>query len=114
MAGSNEALDLELAGRTVTVTNPGKAYFNFKCDERVVINPGDSIRLSQNEKAENNCKIVCLAARKQFIKPSSDAPRNDEAIKLHKPKDRDGSDNANSVVMLLDFGPAAFDPIQPS
>lgn len=88
--------------------NPGKAYFNFKCDERIVINPGGSIRLKQAESSGANCQIVCLAARKQFIKPSGNARKNEQVIKLHKPKDRDGSDNANSVAVLLSFGEFQF------
>jgi competence protein ComEC len=89
--------------------NPGKAYFNFRCNQRNVIQPGDVISLRQGKASENGCKLQCLAARKTFVEPQAvGAKPNEDAGKLHKPKDRDGSDNANSVVMLLSFGDFQF------
>jgi hypothetical protein len=72
--------------------------------------------------------ITCLGTRQKFIDPPRDgakpgkpsdanvgqgsdkaaAAKNDAACALHKPKNRDGSDNANSVVMLLAFGKFRF------
>ena len=75
--------------------NPGKAYFAFKCKERHVINPGDSLNLRKREDAKNHPHILCLAARKQFIKPDEvEAIEHREILKLHRDKDRDGSDGA--------------------
>ena len=89
--------------------NPGKAYFELDCDKRVVINPGDLVPLKSADATKAAVRLQCLATRKTFIKPASvDAQRNDADEKLFPPKDRDGSDNANSVVMLLQFGPFRF------
>jgi len=89
--------------------NPGKAYFDLKCDKRHVITAGDSLALKQDQEKDIRWELRCLATRKQFIDPEKvDAKENEAIKKLHKPKDRDGSDNANSVVMLLKFGPFEF------
>jgi beta-lactamase superfamily II metal-dependent hydrolase len=83
---------------------PAKEYFQFKCDRRVVINPGDKIELKQSEKAAAQVAVTCLGTRQQFIQPPQGAATNDAICATHKPKDRDGSDNANSVVLLFTFG----------
>lgn len=89
--------------------DPGKAYFALKCGKRVVINPGDVIPLKGRDDSPLKPHLVCLATRKQFIKPEEyESKKNDRIIKSHKPKDRDGSDNANSVVVRLSYGPFAF------
>ncbi len=89
--------------------NPGKAYFEFKCKKRHVINPGDRLALKQRDGAEFHPHFLCLAARKLFIKPEEvEAIENREVLKHHRAKDRDGSDNANSLVMLLGFGAFQF------
>ncbi|MDG2385518.1 MAG: MBL fold metallo-hydrolase [Pirellulaceae bacterium] len=91
--------------------NPGKAYFNFRCDERHVIQPGEAIDLKQaaTKTTAPKVEMVCLGARKSFVDPTKvDAARNEKMKKLHRDKDRDGSDNANSIVMLVRFGPFEF------
>lgn len=89
--------------------NPGQAYFEFKCEQRHVINPGDAIPLAQTKGDGPALRLQCLAARKQFVAPEKVAAKsNQEVESLHTPKDRDGSDNANSVVMLLSFGDFEF------
>ena len=87
--------------------NPGKEYFSFKSEQRMVINPGDSISLKQTDAAPT-LKFQCLATRETFVEPAADAPDNASVCVAHRPKDPDGSDNANSVVMLLSFGPFRF------
>ena len=87
--------------------NPGKAYFEFQCDRRVVINPGDKIPLRALE-SDTRLTMRCLAARKTFIEPAANAVENQEICAAQRSKDRDGSDNANSVVLLLSFGPFRF------
>jgi competence protein ComEC len=86
--------------------DPGKPYREFESAARRVINPGDKISLRQGVKSIP-LRLTCLGARKQFIKPAADAP-DCESCAAHKSKDRDGSDNANSVVTVLDFGPFRF------
>lgn len=89
--------------------NPGKTYFTFKSDKRVVINPGDRLPLLQaKENKSPRLSMTCLAARKTFIKAAAANAQNAATCSEHRSKDRDGSDNANSVVMLLEFGPFRF------
>ena len=89
--------------------NPGKAYFELECEKRVVIHPGSIVPLKSSDDTKTAVRLQCLATRKTFIKPEAvNAQRNDDAEKLHRPKERDGSDNANSVVMLLQFGQFRF------
>ena len=87
---------------------PHKEYWDFKCDERSVIDPGETVELKQQAGAPE-VKLLCLGTRKQFIDPQLvGAKENREIGGQHRPKDRDGSDNANSVVMLLSFGDFRF------
>lgn len=89
--------------------NPGKAYFTFRCSNRTVIQPGDIIPLRQNVESHARLEMMCLGTRKTFVDPKSvDAKSNQALSNLHRPKDRDGSDNANSVVMLVRFGEFQF------
>jgi hypothetical protein len=88
--------------------NPGKEYFSFKCDERVVIQPGDKLPLAQRE-GSPAIELICLAARQSFVSPEQvGATANEEIGKKHRPKERDGSDNANSIVMRLSLGQFRF------
>ncbi len=50
-----------------------------------------------------------LGTRKQFIDPKLVGMRDNREIgSQHRPKDRDGSDNANSAVVLLSYGDFRF------
>jgi competence protein ComEC len=87
---------------------PDPSYWDFPAGQRSVISPGDRIELQQARGAPE-VGLLCLGTRKQFIKPELvDARDNREIGAKHKPKQRDGSDNANSVVMLLTFGDFRF------
>ncbi|MEQ8788472.1 MAG: MBL fold metallo-hydrolase [Pirellulaceae bacterium] len=86
--------------------NPGKAYFELKSEERSVVQPGATLPLRQAEGAAK-LQFAFLGARKSFVEAAKDAADNVCCGKVRE-KDRDGSDNANSVVMLLDFGPFRF------
>ena len=89
--------------------NPGKAYFELKCEKRVVVEPGMKLSLKQLEgKDSPPLTFTFLGARKQFIKAGSDAADNAAICSAGRTKDRDGSDNANSLVMLVSFGPFRF------
>ena len=88
---------------------PEKSYFNFRCDERIVINPGDQLALRQVDKpGVAPISLTCLGTRKEFVAAPEDKQENQEACAGHIPKERDGSDNANSIVMLARFGPFDF------
>lgn len=95
-------------GKFVDMPNdPGAEYFALPCDRKVVINPGDSLELKQREDAPN-VAIRCLGTRQEFVEPSGNNPTNESNCASCKPKDRDGSDNANSVVVLVSFGDFRF------
>jgi competence protein ComEC len=87
--------------------DPGEEYFRFRCEQRKVINPGDALELKQPP-AGPPLSLRCLGTRQQFVAAPDAAAANDTICADHRPKDRDGSDNANSVVMLLDYGPFRF------
>lgn len=86
--------------------DPGEAYFTFPAEKRQVIQPGDRLPLKGKRKVP--LSFQCLACRKQFIKPPRGAEKNTLICKEGRSKDRDGSDNANSIVMLLGFGDFRF------
>lgn len=88
--------------------NPGKAYFELKCDKRHVINPGDKIPLRTSNGDAPALALTCLGARKQYIEAPANAPENTEICSAGRGKNRDGSDNANSIVLRLDFGDWRF------
>ena len=87
--------------------DPGKEYFNFKAGKRVVINPGTKIKLGQRQ-GTAKLALKCIGTRKEFIKASGSTKPNTAICAQHKPKNRDGSDNANSVVVVLEFGRFRF------
>ncbi len=97
----------EFEGQT---EKPSAAYRELKCEKRVVINPGDSLPLKT---AIGNAElpkfeIVCLGTRQQFIEPLSATAENETICADARSKDRDGSDNANSVVLLVKYGDFRF------
>lgn len=86
---------------------PDKAYREFKCERRVVINPGDRMPMKQLAGAPE-IKVHCVGTRQSFITPIATAPENSQICADARQKDRDGSDNANSVVTLVEFGGFRF------
>ena len=87
--------------------NPGKEYFEFACSSRTVVQPGMELTLKQVNNGPK-IKMKCIGTRKQFIEPQATDPANGQLCSACKEKERDGSDNANSIVMLIDFGNFRF------
>jgi len=87
--------------------NPGREYFEFTCKSRIVMKPGAELSLKQTPNGPQ-VRLHCIAARQQFAAPQADDSPNSELCTTCKEKDRDGSDNANSIVMLVDFGQFRF------
>lgn len=85
------------------VERPDREYLEFNSRRRVVLSPGDEVPLEQAAGAAP-LSLRCLAARQQFVQPPDDAAVNQQLCAEFRPKDRDGSDNANSIVLLLSFG----------
>ena len=88
--------------------NPERQYLNLKCDRRKIINPGDQIPLKKKQGQVATLSLVCQGTRKEFFKTAALDMDNQLACSQHKPKDRDGTDNARSIVMLLKFGNFEF------
>lgn len=83
-----------------------KPYREFKADGRHVLKPGQEIPLRQRA-GSPELHIRCVAAMQKFIDPPAGAPPNPLAGTTEaKPKDK--SDNANSIVLVLDFGAFRF------
>ena len=83
-----------------------RPYLDAKADRRVTLAAGDEVPLKQ---AEGSPKIVlrCLGANQKFISPPAGAPANPLNGSV-PPKAPDPTDNANSVVLLLEFGGFRF------
>jgi competence protein ComEC len=83
-----------------------KPYRDFKADQRNVILPGQEIRLKQLEGAPR-LTLRCLAAKQKLIDVPASAQKNSRCDQATI-KDRDTSDNANSIALVLEFGPFRF------
>jgi competence protein ComEC len=81
------------------------AYRSAKVGRRVVVKPGDEVLLTQIM-GSAPVRIRFLGARQQFVAADSTTPN--EACTGATDKEPDTSDNANSVVLRLDFGRFGF------
>ncbi|HVX60712.1 MAG TPA: MBL fold metallo-hydrolase [Pirellulales bacterium] len=87
---------------------PDREYLSFPAQRRLVIQPGDEIPLKAAAPTAPKLSLKCLAARQTFIDSPDGEPDNGAICSDFRPKDRDGSDNANSVALLLSFGEFQF------
>jgi competence protein ComEC len=87
--------------------NPGKAYFELKVGQRHVVKPGMVLPLKQVEGAPK-LSFHFIGGQKTFIDPPAGIADNADVCSSGREKDRDGSDNANSVVMVANFGDWRF------
>ncbi|MEO6740718.1 MAG: MBL fold metallo-hydrolase [Chthoniobacteraceae bacterium] len=89
-------------------------YRDAKVEQRAVIAAGDSITLKQSAGGGPALSLRCLAANQKFIPPTPEQVRhaasNGAATRMAtvpaKPKDT--SDNANSTVLVLQYGAFRF------
>lgn len=83
-----------------------RPYHDFAAEGRSVINPGDLVPLKPPA-AGPEVTLRCMAARQQFAPAPAGAPQNPFAGEnaVHA---TDTTDNANSIVLLLRFGPFRF------
>lgn len=82
-----------------------KPYRVFVADRRNVLHPGDSIPLKSG--GGPALTLRCVAARQQFAPaPAGAGPNLLAAEATTHPTDT--SDNANSIALVLDFGPFRF------
>jgi beta-lactamase superfamily II metal-dependent hydrolase len=84
--------------------DPGKAYFDLKADKKHVVKPGDTLPLKQAGEKSPQLQFTFLGGQKQFIDAPAGTPENKAVCADSREKERDGSDNANSVVMVVQFG----------
>jgi competence protein ComEC len=83
-----------------------RPYRDMKAEKRVVLRPGDLVPLKQADGA-STLALQCAAARQQFA-PAADSAKKNPLCAEAKAKDKDTSDNANSIVLLLKFGAFKF------
>ncbi len=90
------------------VDRPDQSYLDAKVEKRSVISPSDVIPLAQlPDKSAAPLVIKCIGTRQQYIAAPSDAAPTAGCAEA-RPKPIDNSDNANSVVTLVSFGPFRF------
>jgi hypothetical protein len=80
-------------------------YRSARVGRRVVVKPGAEVLLAQVPGIAL-LRLQFLGARQEFVPPATDAPN--EACVAAAEREPDSSDNANSVVLRLDFGRFAF------
>lgn len=89
--------------------DPGENYWMIRCRQRNVLNPGDELPLRQaTEPSPMPVTLRCIATRQQFIGPPDGAAQNDSECGHIPQKDDDASENANSMVLTLEFGRFRF------
>jgi beta-lactamase superfamily II metal-dependent hydrolase len=82
-------------------------YRDAKVGRRATIGAGDSIPLRQPA-GGTKLALRCLGANQKFVAPQPDQARPNPLCGTVEAKAKDPSDNANSVVLLLEFGPFRF------
>ncbi len=87
-------------------TLASRPYRDAKVGKRVTIAAGDEIPLKQTAGGPA-LKLRCLGANQKFVPPQPGQPENPLKGSV-PPKAPDSSDNANSVVLVLDFGGFRF------
>ncbi|MBM3834536.1 MAG: MBL fold metallo-hydrolase [Verrucomicrobia bacterium] len=80
-----------------------KPYREFQAAKRSMIKPDDELPLRQTENRPK-LRFRCIAAKQQFAKARSAQEKPNALCAEAKPKDKDMSDNANSIVTLLEYG----------
>ncbi|HEX4121510.1 MAG TPA: MBL fold metallo-hydrolase [Verrucomicrobiae bacterium] len=81
-------------------------YREFKADRREIVQPGSALQLKQTD-AATPLSFRFMGARKQFIHPEGMGGPNSLCGEGTQ-KATDTTDNANSVVSLVQFGPFKF------
>ena len=93
-------------GKDMRWTLMSRPYRDAKVEKRVTLASGDVIPLKQSDGGPK-LKLRCLAANQKFIPPYPNQQQNPLTGSV-PPKAADPTDNANSVVLLLEFGDFRF------
>jgi beta-lactamase superfamily II metal-dependent hydrolase len=85
-------------------------YREFAAKQRSVITPGEKIVLAQPGPGKAKVLLKCLAARQSFLRDveARSGTNTHCSGATVKTKAKDTSDNANSIVMLLEYGNFRF------
>jgi len=83
-----------------------KPYREIKAERRHIIQPGQTIPLRQPAGAPK-LSLRCVAAKQQYADPLASAVPGRKCAE-GVTKDKDTSDNANSIALLLEFGRFRF------
>lgn len=83
-----------------------KPYREMKVEGRDVLAPGREISLKQTP-GSPKLSLRCVAAKQKFIAPPAGAV-NGQACDTATTKEKDTSDNANSIALVLEFGGFRF------
>ncbi len=84
-----------------------KPYREFKAEKRNVIKPGEAIPLQQPGGAPK-LTLRCMGAKQEFFRPVGDDGKPNAHCADGTKKAKDTSDNANSIVLVLEFGGFKF------
>ena len=103
--GTLHARDLATAPEAERTQAPLEPFKTAAVEQRSVLATGDRLELKQSEGAAP-LRLEILGASGEFVKATSAAENG--ACRERKPHDLDTSDNKNSVVSLLSFGPFRF------
>ncbi|MBT5706960.1 MAG: MBL fold metallo-hydrolase, partial [Verrucomicrobia bacterium] len=87
--------------------DPGEAYFNLESERKYVLDPGGTVPLQQAAHSAR-VKLRCVATRMEFVEPTLSALARKTDCKQVELKDSDPSENANSMVLVLEFGRFQF------
>ena len=82
-----------------------KPYREMKVEQRHVLSPGQILPLRDTGQGLP-VAIRCLAAKQRFL--SAGAKPQNSLCSESRPKEKDTSDNANSIALLLEFGSFRF------
>ena len=83
-----------------------RPYREMKVEGRSVIAPGEEISL-RTQGSGPRLSLRCVAARQKFIAPPAGGAKNTLCAGATT-KAQDTSDNANSIALVLEFGPFRF------
>lgn len=83
-----------------------KPYRDFKADQRHVLKPGDLIPLRQPQN-QPALSLRCVAAKQRFIDPPTPSQPSANCSETRL-KEKDDSDNANSIALILQCGEFRF------
>jgi hypothetical protein len=89
------------------VDRPDASYLECKAERRSTINPGDTLELAAAPSGTAPLLMRCLGTRQHYIDPATGEKPNAECAESRS-KPIDTTDNANSVVTLVSFGPFQF------